>query len=501
MNPTTTQNISIAVLYAKSDTQYWEELRRHVELLTNRYENVRIWTVNDITLGAEKAVTIRDELSKADITLLLLSADFPSKRVFDDETRILLQNYARQPKAGRYIMPVLVRTFAWQDHYDDSYDLENLTIFDQMIDEPEKSEAIYQSISEHLKTHIEEINARSLQVVIPTWAGFMGAIMYNDGFVKNHHTSLYKEYNRLLRFELNDSVEDTCQSMIAGEADMVWATMDRLPSVLYKLKDRDPRVVFLASWSMGADAIVARNGIETVADLKGKKIVYPFDSPAFTFLKFILMEHGLDVDQVFHQAQKQVDLDLLTTTFIHDETIDAIVIWSPFVEVCLADIPDARVLAHTGDYPKLIADVLVAPNDFVQLNREELTVMFSGWLEEIQKFGEDAIYKGGALGVLVEAIMRPLPSIIPVSLKTQIADSLRSYFNASLQKVHLCTLEDNLEFFGLHSNEGTPAPGKALYDRFVKMQFPEFLTDPAMQWEQVINTEVIKKVELGKKSE
>ena len=277
--------------------------------------------------------------------------------------------------------------------------------------------------------------------------------------------------------------------MESGEADLIWATLDRLPSVLFKLKDQNPRVIAQVSWSNGADAIITRNGIKSLAELKGKKVIYPYDSPAFTFLKYVLKEAGMDTFDIVHQPQKNVDLDVISTTFQHDESIDAVVLWSPYVESCLAEIPGTQVIAHTGDYPNLITDVVVATEEFINLNRDELRLLFKGWFAETTKFTQDELYKIGALGVLIEAIIEPLPTIIPSKIKADLIDSLRTYFQSSLEKVHLSTIEENKAFFS--TVDGELSPAAALYNQFLEFQFPEFLLDPQMQWDQVVDTSIV----------
>ncbi len=489
------KNINIAVLYANADQNYWGELERHLALLPRMHSNVRIWTRKDAELGTLLKQEIRQELSRADITLLLLSADFAIENIFDEETRILLSNYAAHAGKGRYVLPVIVQDFMWRDHYDYAYDIEKLKFFDRIVNNPENRDAIYTEITETLNQYIKEINARSIRFVIPTWVGFISGIMYNNGFVRSRQTPLFKQYKRLLRYELSDNVEETCRLMESDEADLIWATLDRLPSVLYKLKDRKPKVIAQVSWSNGADAVIARNGIEKLEDLKGKKVIYPYDSPAFTFLKYVMVQAGMDTFDIVHLPQKNVDLDVISKTFQHDESIDAIVLWSPYAESCLAEIPGTKVIAHTGDHPNLITDVIVATEEFVNLNRDELQLLFQGWFAETAKFTQDELYKIGALGVLIEAIIEPLPTIIPSKIRTELVDSLRVYFQSSLEKVHLSTLEENQAFFA--AAEGGVSPASGLYNQFLEFQFPEFLTDPKMQWDNVVDASVIDGIKLS----
>lgn len=485
------RNINIVVLYSASDISFWEEMSKHINLLAKSHKNVQIWSTDDLTLGASVSQNIRDHLRRADITLLLLSADFAFEDVFDIEARTLLSAYARQKDSHRYVMPIIVRDFIWRDHYDEAYDIEKLKFFDKIAHDPENREAIYREITETLNDYIEQINAHTIQMVIPTWVGYIGGIMYNNGFVKNQQTPLYQQFKRTLRFELNDDMDATCQAMLAGEADLIWATLDRLPSVLHRLRDHHPKVIFQASWSNGADVIIARNHIKSVEDLKGKKVIYPHDSPAFTFLLYVLKQHGMQPSDLVHIPQRLTDLDLITKSFLVDDSIDAVVIWSPYAEACLAEGREVGILVSSANYPHLIADVVVASEDFVHLNAHEMAEMLSGWLAQMERCSTDGLYKTGAIGVLIEAIIRPLPAIIPSIIRGELTQSLQAYFDSSLDKVHLCTLADNLRFFGL---DGQPAEAELLYNQFLALQYPEFINDPDMQWPQVIDTHVLLQI-------
>lgn len=488
------KNINIAVLYADADEKYWKELERHIILLTKAYKNVHIWTVKDIDLGEVVNQEIREQLRMADITLLLLSADFAFEDVFDEETRILLDNYARQRENNRYIMPIIVKDFIWRDHYDENYDIEKLKFFDKILQYPDNRERTYKEISELLNKYIQEINARSIQFVIPTWVGYLGGIMYNDGFIKNKTTDLYKKFQRGIRFNLIDDADEVINTFLAGEADLIWSTIDRLPQIIHKIKDSRPKVIFQASWSNGADAIIARNNINSIKELQGKKVIYPFGTPAHTFLKYVLNENGMDTFAIAHQAQKHTNLDLISKMFINDETIDAVVMWSPYVEACLNEATDAKIIAHTGEFPNLIADVVIASEDFINLNREELNEFFTGWAKQIQQFTDDELYEAGALGVLIDAIIKPLPSIIPSKIKQSLIEALTNYFDSSLKKVHLCSYKDNLRFFSIDKENSNIA--EELYQRFLQLQYAEWMLDPAMQWSSIVDTSILESIQL-----
>ncbi len=497
------KNINIAVLYAKADEAYWQGLKKHFTALANLNKNVHIWAASDIELGGEVQRETKEELKKADITLMLISPDFISDKIIDAEARFLLETYARfsqseeYRKNERFIVPVLINhLYGWEDIYDEQYDIEDLRVFDKILSGSENLDESYARIARSLGEYIERINAKVVKIAIPTWIGFIPGIMYNDGFVPNKTTELFKKYKREIRFTLNDDLDQVCGAFKSGEANLIWSTVDRLPYVIDKVRDWHPRIIYQASWSNGADAILARKHIKTIQGLKGKKVHFPLDSPSQTFLHYVLKEHNLSLKDVKLMPQRHANLDLLAKAFIADESIDALVLWSPFVEACLNETEDVHVLAHSGSYPNLIADILIASEEYIGLNRDELMEMLSGWLLEVQQFLGDPLYKQSAVGVLIDAIIRPLPAIIPSNIQASLVASLTNYFESSLGKVHLCTLDDSRCFFGVAPHSGSRL-GEELYNKFLYLEYPHLAHDPGLQWPHIVDASLIEGIVLG----
>jgi hypothetical protein len=490
-------NISIAVLYAQEDEAYWKELEKQFASIKARYSNVRIWTATDVEVGGEVTRVLKDELRRADITLLLFSPEFVNDEIIDAEVRELLDMYSRYSNSEeyrseeRFIMPILLdHLHGWDDIYDDHFDIENLRVFDKIPEAPEERGVIYTAIADSLQRYVERVNAKAVQIALPTWIGFIPSIMYNGGFARNEHTELFKQYKREVHFQLNDHLDQLCDDMLGGQIDMMWCTIDRLPFVADRLLDLGPKIFYQASWSNGADAILSRKRIKSPADLKGKKILYPKDSPSHTFLNFILRENGITPKEVEAIPQQHTDLDLLTKRFVNDDSIDALVLWSPFVEACIAEGEDIKILVDSSSYPNLIADVLVTTQEYINLNEEEILTLLQGWFREVDCFLNDKYYEGRAIGVLVEAIIKPLPSIIPSSIRGSLEEALNSYFHQSLQKVHLCDLEDNQRFFGI--GQAGMGEGERLYQTFLERQYPHLAKKSSLQWPNLVNTELLE---------
>lgn len=457
-------NINITVLYSsdESDQKYFQELFPHLQLLMRRYPNVNIWHRADIIPGQPIEEHIRQEVDQSDLVLLLLSPLYIVDELIDSQTKHLLKNFNKKSRRDtRYIMPIILRSFNWEDVYDPQYDLEALPVLSTPISSTsvENRDEIFTNIITKLESQIKKMIEHPMRIILPAWVGNIGVVSYNNGLKKNTKTELYQKYQRIIEIELNDSIFESCEAWKAGKYDLICTTLDCLPLVLKELEDFEPKIIFQTSWSKGADAIVGRGDVKTILDLKGKNIICATDSPSYSFLQFALQSEGMTLEDVQLRYQQINHPDKAIKYFLNDTQIDAIVLWSPYLEYCLREGEDTKVITDTSSFPSLITDVLISSENYIQLNREELVVFLEGWLNETRASEEDKINLEKAIQILVDSILDSFPQIIPRALLQDISKLLVTYFNMSADKIHLCNLDDNLHFFGiLPKTENSQAP-------------------------------------------
>ena len=104
-----------------------------------------------------------------------------------------------------------------------------------------------------------------------TWGGYSGGQYFNEGFEANTNSRFYKDYGLKVNFEILDDFVASRKAFENGEVDLLWSTVDAFPTEAGQLAG-EPQIVFQADWSRGGDAVVARRGVNSVGDLKGKKI-------------------------------------------------------------------------------------------------------------------------------------------------------------------------------------------------------------------------------------
>ena len=119
----------------------------------------------------------------------------------------------------------------------------------------------------------ESSDPKTKKVGVVTWGGYAGGQYFNEGFKANTQSRFYKDYGFKVDFKVLDDFEASRAAFKNGNVDLLWCTIDALPTEMSSLKAYDPKVVFQADWSRGVDAVVVRRGITSVSDLRGKKVV------------------------------------------------------------------------------------------------------------------------------------------------------------------------------------------------------------------------------------
>ena len=195
---------------------------------------------------------------------------------------------------------------------------------------------------------------RPINVSVVTWGGYAGGELFNKGFKDNAESLFRKKYGVAVNFVLQDDYQTSRDAWKAGKVDVLWTTADSFVTESKSMAAYNPKVIFQADWSRGGDAIVAQRGINTVADLKGKKVSVAFGTPSHTFLLWLLSAGGLSYSDItVVQAPSAID----SAQYFKDGKVDAAVVWSPDDSACVAAVQGSKVLSNTKSASNIIADV------------------------------------------------------------------------------------------------------------------------------------------------
>ena len=239
----------------------------------------------------------------------------------------------------------------------------------------------------------------TIRFALNVWAGWAPIIFANEGFKagKVWKTQTGEEFR--VELVLIDDPVAMRDAYAAGEVHIGWATLDMVPLFLEGFVNGDgtprdsrimPRIYQQIDWSNGGDGIVAREGIKTVSDLRGKKVALAQNSPSQYFLLNMLVYGGVqpsDVQMVF-----TADAFQAAAAFNAQPDIAAAVTWAPDIYK-LAEAAGNRMLVTTATANRLIADVWFARADFARDHEPKLEGIVRGVFDAMETLYTDEAAK------------------------------------------------------------------------------------------------------------
>ena len=316
-----------------------------------------------------------------------------------------------------------------------------------------------------------------INIAVVTWGGYAGGQYFNEGFAASEESRFYKDYGILVDFKLLDDVDASLAAWKNGDIDLHWYTIDAFPTIVEGLSDFDPVALWQADWSRGGDAVVVRRGINSVADLKGKKIAVAELTPSHSFLLWLLDAGGLKAEDI--QIVAQPGAPEAAAAFKSGQ-VDAAVVWSPDDEACLRAVAGSKVLESTKSASHIIADFFFAKRSYVDANREKLQKLYEGWMRGAAEINSDPKAKEKAIDILAEGLGSP-----------------REDAEVAINNVRLATHGDNVNFFGLNTNY-KGVTGNSLYLRMTTdYQKLGFATNAVPTWRRIAYPGFVQKTVLS----
>ncbi len=285
----------------------------------------------------------------------------------------------------------------------------------------------------------------AVKVGVVTWGGYAGGQYFNEGFKANSRSRFVQDYGFPVEFKILDDVPVSREAWKNDEVNLLWCTVDALPTEIAGLSDFDPVVVFQADWSRGGDALVARRGINSVNDLKGKKIAVAEMTPSHSFLIWLLEAANLKTSDV--QIIKQASAIDAAQVF-KSQQVDAAVVWSPDDQACLQAVAGSKILQSTKSASNIIADAFIAKRAWVDQNRDKVQKLYEGWMKGAAEINSNDDNKRKAAKILAE----------------NFSGFTEDDAYAAINNVRLATHGDNQNFFGLNPDY-KGVTGEQLYTR------------------------------------
>lgn len=174
-----------------------------------------------------------------------------------------------------------------------------------------------------------------------------------------------------------DSYTDSLKALSTGAIDANTQTLnDTLVSVSGGAKQS---IVVVNDNSTGNDKIIAREGVNSVADLKGKKVAVEEGTVDHYLLLLALAEAKLgpsDIEVV------NLPTDQAAAAFAGGQ-VDAVGCFAPFTTTALAR-GGSRAVATSAEFPGAIPDHIVFKQDFVKDHSDQVQKVVNTWFDTLK---------------------------------------------------------------------------------------------------------------------
>jgi NitT/TauT family transport system substrate-binding protein len=173
-----------------------------------------------------------------------------------------------------------------------------------------------------------------------------------------------------------DSYTDSLNAMATGSIDVNSQTLnDTLASVA---GGSEQTIVLTNDNSTGNDQIIARKGIDSVDDLKGRTVAAEQGTVDHFLLLLALEKAGLTEKDV---TFKPLPTDAAAAAFAAGK-VDAVGVFAPFTTTALK-LKDSKAIATSKDFPGAIPDHTVVSPELAEKNPKAVQALVNTWFETL----------------------------------------------------------------------------------------------------------------------
>ncbi len=226
-----------------------------------------------------------------------------------------------------------------------------------------------------------------LKIGYPVWVGYGPLFLAEKkGYLKELGTSI--------EFVLMEDTKPRYVALLAKRIDGLMTTID---TVVQRVKpDFQMAAVLPMDDSKGGDGIVARKEINSVKDLKGKKVAFSEGSVSHFFLAFLLKQNGMSLKDITTVNMTAGDAG---AAFVAGK-VDAAVTWEPWLTKGKS-APHGKILVDSSATPNLIVDVLVFRKDVIRARPKDMENLVKAWAKAVDYWKQ---YPDDANKIMSEAV-------------------------------------------------------------------------------------------------
>lgn len=188
---------------------------------------------------------------------------------------------------------------------------------------------------------------------------------------------LFAKNDVKVKLQWFDSYTDSLNALATGNLDANSQTLnDTLSSVSGGAKQK---IVLVNDNSTGNDQIIAAEGIETIADLKGKKVAAEQGTVDHYLLLLALEQAGMSASDITFTP---LLTDAAAAAFVAGR-VDAVGVFAPFTTTAL-ERKGSKAIATSADFPGAIPDHLVFTSEFVEQRPDDVQAIVQTWFDTLE---------------------------------------------------------------------------------------------------------------------
>jgi NitT/TauT family transport system substrate-binding protein len=145
------------------------------------------------------------------------------------------------------------------------------------------------------------------------------------------------------------------------------------------------KIVLLEDQSTKADAILSGPDVNSIQDLKGKKVAFEEGTTSDILLSYALAKNGMSKSDI-----KPVPIPAANAgaAFIAGK-VDVAVTYEPYLSAALKQNKGAKLLYTAGEQPGLVGDVFVVSDETLDKRPGQLLALIKTWDQAVKAYGSD----------------------------------------------------------------------------------------------------------------
>lgn len=135
------------------------------------------------------------------------------------------------------------------------------------------------------------------------------------------------------------------------------------------------KIVALLDVSLTADAIITDGSVNSIQDLKGKKVAYEEGTTSDILLNYALSQNNMTIEDVEKVPMPAADAG----TALIAGRVPVAVTYEPYISLAKAQSDKMKLLYSAGENPGLISDVFIVREEFMAEKPGQIVALLKTW--------------------------------------------------------------------------------------------------------------------------